>query len=241
MTVSTFDAAYTLVALAIFQRAQDALPVGYASAEGAAKKLSTPQGARALELIKAQANFLVEHMIADNGLFIDSLSLDSTEKNPQQQTLASQFAAIRGLVAASIATGDKKYLTAAKNTYIAIEQRLYDKKLGTWAEVPGKPTVHTPWTAAAISGGLRSVMLHLKNQDGATDPTFDIKTLTDRYVSWFRIVIDGGMQMAEWPGDTGEHLLKVGNGDADADGVPSVVKVGVAQTLAAEVSVAAEN
>lgn len=33
-TVTSFDAAYAIVALSIYQRSQDALPVGYASADG---------------------------------------------------------------------------------------------------------------------------------------------------------------------------------------------------------------
>ena len=41
--------------------------------------------------------------------------------------------------------------------------------------------------AAAISGGLREIMLHLKNEEGENHPSLELQTLTERYVSWFNI------------------------------------------------------
>jgi hypothetical protein len=66
--------------------------------------------------------------------------------------------------------------------------------------------------------------------------------LTDRYVSWFRGVINGGMQLAEWMGDSGENQIKGSNStDTDEDGVHQIIaaggKFGTAMTMANKVSV----
>ncbi len=238
--VDTFDAAYTLVALSIYQRAQDALPVGYAAADGGDVDLATPQGKQALAMIKAQADFIVEKLTAANGLVNDGLTLNGDVN--KSQSVDAQFAAIRGLVAAFLATEDTGYKQAARNIYLAVEKQMFDAELGTWATVPGKATVHTPYTAAAISGGLRETMLHLTNEEGENNPALELETLTERYNTWFKTVVNGGQQLSEWVGDSGENVLKADNTtDSDEDGVLQITaaggKFGTAQTMAAKVSV----
>ena len=237
--VSTFDSAYSIVALSIFQRAQDALPVGYSSAEGGSN-LKTEKGQAALTMIKAQADFIVDNLIAKNGLVNDGLILGGAVNT--QQSLATQFAAIRGLVSAFLATENAHYKTSARNIYLAVEKQLFDKGINTWAEQPGKATIHTPYTAAAISGGLREIILHLKNEEGEHNPALELARLTERYASWFKGVINGGMQLAEWLGDTGEHMLKNNPSvDSDEDGVLQLTaaggKFGTAMVMANKVKV----
>lgn len=242
--VTTFDAAYALQALTIFQRSQDALPVGYASAD-AGESLNTERGQRALEMIKAQADFIVDKLIAKNGLAVDSYNLkDGAGKN---QTVGTQFAVIRGLAAATTATGDMRYKEAARNVYNQVEAQMFDKDTGTYANVIGQPTQYTPYTVAAVSAGLRSLMLDLRNEEGENNPNLNLAHLTKRYTTWFRTVINGektneGMQLAEWVGDSGENLLSENNnGDTDKDGVAQVVyaggKYGTAMTMANKVIV----
>ena len=240
MEVDTYDAAYSLVALSIFQRSQDALPVGYASADGGDVDLKSAQGKQALGMIKQQADFIVNNLTGKNGLVFDGVTLGGdVDKN---QSLDAQFAAMRGLSVAFLATGDKSYRTAARNIYLAVEKHMFDAKLGTWAAVPGQPTVHTPYTAAAISGGLREAMQQLRNEEGEDAPALELQALTDRYVSWFRTTINGGMQMAEWMGDSGENQLKGSDStDTDEDGVPQIIasggKFGTAMVMAAKAKV----
>lgn len=236
-TVTTYDAAYTLAALQIFQRSQDALPVGYASGDGG-DAVETARGKRALEMITKQADFILANLVAKDGLVADSYTIGKGAS--AQRSLATQFATIRGLAAAFKATGNETYRTAARNIYLAVEAKMYDKDLGTFADQPGKPTVHTPWTAAAISSGLRELMLTLRNGEGEKEPLLDLANLTSRYTTWFRSVINGGMQMAEWMGDTGENIL-VGQkpGDSDGDGVKSVPAAGVAMVMAGQATVSA--
>ena len=238
--VSTFDAAYSIVALSIFQRAQDALPVGYASADGGDVNLKSAQGKDALTMIKAQADFIIKNLVAKNGLVNDGLTLGG--KVDSRTSLDAQFAAVRGLVAAFLATGDDVYKTAARNIYLAVEKYQFDSNINTWAELPGQATTHTPYTAAAISGGLREVILHLKNEEGENNPALELQLLTERYAAWFKTVVNGGMQLSEWLGDSGENLVKGSNTvDSDNDGVKQVQaaggKFGTAMTMANKVIV----
>ncbi|WP_299013815.1 hypothetical protein [uncultured Photobacterium sp.] len=240
--VDTYDAAYSIVALSIYQRAKDALPVGYASAESGDVDLKTAAGKDALAMIKGQADFIINQLVGKDGLVFDGLTLNTVNKLNKDKSLDAQFAAIRGLVAAYLATDDVKYKQAARSIYLAVEKNMFDKKINTWSAVPGKATIHTPYTAAAISGGLREAILHLKNEEGENEPALELKVLTDRYVSWFRGVINGGMQLAEWMGDSGENQIKGSNAtDTDEDGVHQIIasggKFGTAMTMANKVSV----
>ncbi|MEZ8096286.1 hypothetical protein ACED51_19470, partial [Photobacterium swingsii] len=240
--VDTYDAAYSIVALSIYQRAKDALPVGYASAESGDVDLKTAAGKDALAMIKGQADFIIDHLVSSNGLVFDGLTLNTVITLNKDKSLDAQFAAIRGLVAAYLATDDVKYKQAARSIYLAVEKNMFDKNINTWATVPGKATIHTPYTEAAISGGLREAILHLKNEEGENEPALELTTLTDRYVSWFRTVINGGMQLAEWMGDSGENQIKGSNStDTDEDGVHQIIaaggKFGTAMTMANKASV----
>ena len=233
-----------MVALSIYQRAKDALPVGYASAEGGDVNLKTAAGQSAVAMITRQADFIMEKLLTEQGLVVDGATLHASGHLGlnTNTSLDAQFSSIRGLVAAFLATKDQKYQQAARNIYLAVETHMYDKTIETWAQTPGKPTIHTPDTAAAISGGLREVMLHLKNQEGEDHPSLELETLTHRYERWFRTVINGGMQMAEALGDSGEYVVKgQTTADTDQDGVPQVTaaggKFGTSQVLANRVKV----
>lgn len=239
--VNTFDAAYSIVALSIYQRAKDALPVGYASADSGGVNLKTAQGKQALAMITAQADFIINNLITDKGLVADGANI-SNNTTAKTTSLDSQFSAIRGLVAAFLATNDTKYKTAARSIYLNVEKHMFDKNINTWATVPGKATIHTPYTQAAISGGLREAFLHLKNEEGENEPALEVQALTDRYVAWFNTVINGGMQLAEPLGDTGELVVKGSkSADTDEDGVPQITaaggKYGTATTMANKVSI----
>lgn len=241
-TVDSYDAAYAIVALSIYQRAKDALPVGYASANSGAVNLKTSAGRQALAMIRAQADFIIERLISEKGLVVDGLTLAKTDKVRSTTSLDGQFAAIRGLVAAFLATKDDKYKQSARNIYLALERHMFDKNINTWATVPGKATIHTPYTQAAISGGLRETILHLKNEEGEHEPALELQALTERYVAWFNTVINGAMQLAEPIGDTGEIVIKGSHStDTDQDGVKQIIaaggKFGTATTMANSVSI----
>ena len=238
--VTTYDVAYTIVALSIYQRAQDALPVGYASGDSGNLHLNTPQGKRALELINFQAQFIINNLLAKNGLVSDGVTLNG--KQDSGQSLDAQFSAIRGLSAAFVATKNEAFRAAARQLYINIDKQLFNKNLGTWAI--NHKGVYTPWTAAAIASAMREIMLHLKNNEAENNPTLELASLVERYGSWFRAVINGpsitqGMQLSEALSDTGELMINGKSGDSDQDNVTNVTQAGgqygQANVLAAKV------
>ena len=81
-------------------------------------------------------------------------------------------------------------------------------------------------------------MLNLRNEGTEKAPELELAQLTQRYVGWFRGTVNGGMQMAEWIGDSGENVIEGAGGDTDEDGVPQVTaaggKHGTAMVMAAK-------
>ncbi|WP_233192737.1 hypothetical protein [Acidimangrovimonas sediminis] len=235
---TTFDSAYALVAAGIYARAIEALPVGYASGD-TGKPLGTPEGKTAMTLIKAQADFIVKTLIGKDGLVADSYTIG---KGPSAaRSLGTQFAAIRGLAAAFTATGDETYRTAARGIYTAVEAHMVDKASGLYDPTPGKPFDVDPWTQGAVMGGLHALMQVLVNREGETDPTLGLQNLTQRYATWFGTV-GYGVQLAEWVGDSGEHLVEGDtSGDINGNGVKGLTfaggKYGTAQVMAAKIRV----
>jgi len=237
-TVTAFDAAYTLVALDVFERAVDALPVGYTSVSSG-KPLATPEGKQALDLLRKEADFIIGKLIGSDGFVADSYTIGQGAS--AKHSLATQFAVIRGLSAAFIATGNEKYRTAARKIYDAVDAHMVDKTSGLFDPNPGKPFEVTPWTMGAVSGGLRELLENLHNRESEKDPALDRAALAKRYTTWFHTV-GRGMQLAEWLNDTGEHLVDGDKtGDINQNGIKSVSfaggKYGTAQVMAARAEV----
>ena len=238
--VTSYDVAYSLVALSIYQRAQDALPVGYASASSTSSRLHTSQGQLALDLIKQQADFIITSLKNKQGLIADSAVIavqGNSLKVQQSYSIDTQFAAIRGLTAAFLATKNETYRQQARMIYQTVEKHYFDAKLGTWS-IAGKAE-YTPWSVAAISAAMREAMMHLKNNDSESVAELELQQLVNRYAAWFRLVITGkegqpGLQLAEPIADTGEHILVDGQGnklhdsegDSDGDGIKQITHAG---------------
>ena len=237
-TVSAFDAAYTVVALDVYERALDALPVGYASASSG-KPLDTKQGQAAMKLLKTEADFIVGKLVGKDNLVADSYTVGKGASS--KHSLGTQFAAIRGLAAAFVATGDQSYRKTARAIYKAVDAKMVDKSSGLLNPNPGKPFEVTPWTAGAVSAGLRSLLETLHNSESETDAALDRAALAKRYTEWFHIV-GRGMQLAEWLDDTGEHIVDGDStGDINQNGIKSITfaggKFGTAQVMASKIEV----
>lgn len=246
--INTFDLAYSIVALGVFQKAQDALPVGYASAEFNATGLATELGKQAKGLLIQQSDLLLKHFQGKNGLIFGGAQVDNTGTPVmnKEQPMETQFAVIRALGTAFAATQNNSYRTAARAIWLALEQQLFDPAIGTWADQKGLPTSHTAYTAAAISGGLRTAMLQLRNEGAEKQPELELAHLVKRYNQWFNTVINGprtneGMQRSEWLGDSGEHIIAGEGVDTDKDQVPQIASIdgkqGVAMVMSGSVLV----
>jgi len=237
--LTTFDAAYSIEALRIFQRSIDALPVGYGSADGA-KSLESAQGKEALFIIKTQADFLIKNLKESNGLYATSYNLKNSSKKGID--VGTQFAVVRGLTAAFLATHDENYRKEARALFVSIEKHLFNKDLGTYVDATRE---YTPYSIGAVSGGLRDAINNLKNAGSEKEPVLELKNLTDRFTSWFQIVVNGnstttGAQLAEWLLDSGEYeTADMKSTNNDGDNVPTINnaggKHGTAMTMAAKV------
>ncbi len=237
--VTTFDAAYSIEALRIFQRSIDALPVGYGSGDNA-KSLDSLEGKEALSLIKTQADFLIKNVKKSNGLYATSYNIKNSSKKGLD--IGTQFAVVRGLTAAFLATNDENYRKEARKLFLSIEENMYDASLGTYVDLTKE---YTPYAIGAVSGGLRDAINSLKNQGDEKEPKLELKNLINRYTNWFGIVINGssvndGAQLAEWLLDSGEYEtadMKTTNNDGD--NVPPINKAGgkygTAMTMAGKV------
>lgn len=239
---TTYDAAYAMVALRIYERAIDALPVGYASASSG-KSLETAEGKQALKAIRSEADFMLTKLIGKEGLISDSYD---TVKGPSgTHSLLAQFAALRGLSAAYLATGDEKYRDAAKSLYLAAEAHFFDPALGIFNNHPGSSFDVDPRTSGVVSGGLRELMLNLVSRSDPSDPKLSLAHLSERYAAWFKTVALK-LQLAEWLNDTGEHMTaKNDTGDVNENGVKSVTFAGgpngTAAVMASKVEISPAN
>ena len=114
--------------------------MGYAAGDNGELNLKTPQGEQAIALVRKQADFILANLKGKNGLVHDGLTLGG--KLDAGQSIDAQFAAIRGLTAAFLATSDAKYRTAARELFIAADKAYFNAKAGTW--LAGKQGEYTP-------------------------------------------------------------------------------------------------
>jgi hypothetical protein len=224
--VDTFQAGYTMEALRIFQRALDGLPVGYASGEEA-QGLNTAEGKRALELIKKQADFIIEQLLREDGLVANGYIVG---EGPEQSepTLKAQLGAIRGLTAAFLATKNEKYRDAARAIYQKMDEHFWDQELHVYKT--GKDEMkYDPFLAGALSAVFRISINNLNNveSDKETLSALERETIISRYVDFYNNIIDGpsleeGMQASEfW--DTGDaYVIGDESENTDGDHVPQV-------------------
>jgi hypothetical protein len=237
--VDAFEAGYTLEALRIFQRAIDGLPVGYASGEDA-QGLQTEEGKLALDMMKKQADFMIEKMMTKDGLIVNGFTIG---KGPDEKaaTLEAQLGAVRGLTATYLATKKEKYREAARTIYNAVDTKMWDKKLKVY-KTEGDSMKYTPYTAASISAAFRLALLNLGNMESDKQQysSLEKETVVSRYMDFYDRIIDGpslkeGMQVSEfW--DTGDSYKKGDKtGNTDKDNVPQVQaghgKYGIAPIL----------
>lgn len=236
----TFDAGYAVEALRMFQRAIDGLPVGYANGEGA-DGLHTEEGEAALDMIRRQADFLIAHVIREDGLAANGWDAQG-KADDSAPTLLAQTGAIRGLTSAYLATQDAKYRDAARKLFDATDRLLWNEEWKAYKTDLDGSGDYDAFTAGGVSAMLRLGLSNLKNgsDDAEAYESLNRDRMKDRYVSFYRTVVngpdlEGGMQASEfW--DTGDRYVEgdeSGNTDGDTVPQPSVAggKYGVAPIL----------
>ncbi len=187
-TISTFTAGYSLAILKLVVE------------EFAGKGLDV----KAKNAIISQANFLVNNLTNENGMFYNGYTI-GTGADASVTSVEAQAAAIRGLLAAYEVTNDANYLNAASKGYDYLISNFYVPKGHAFRTTDGNNiATYTPLNFAVIAGALREAYL-VANKDDA--PLI--------YTRFFQKVA-GAMQLSE-----GEATGETGN-DSDGDGIPFI-------------------
>lgn len=179
-------------------------------------------GDRVRQIIRAEANLLLDHLTDGSGRAY--ASWDGSGADPAD-LLDSHTAAIRGLFAAYLATGDTRYRDRALAVYARMDATFYDAGARVYRDVPvdgATPysVTYTPLRFALLQATLRDIyelvatrpggdglVLPLEDRigrldklvlNGWDDRNFDQKVSVDECIRYDGVHIAlGGLQMAE--------------------------------------------
>ena len=187
-TISTLNAAYIIVALGTL--------------------IEEFQGSGLDEMAKmtliAQADFLLENLKDSDNSYFKMFTIGE-KANDGMKDVTAQAAAVRGLYAAFIATGDHKYHFAANDAYEKLIEMYYVPAMHAFrTEMDNETATYTPLNFAVITGALREA-----NLVGGYENAPAV------YTRFFKKVANV-MQLSEAQG-TGES-----GSDSDDDGVPYI-------------------
>lgn len=212
--IHTRDAAMTLLALANYHRRL---------------VVETDRRARAADLLRREANFLLAAMQRKDGSFPDGYDVAREQPIGTVPTLETQAFAVRGLLKAYQELGDARYLGAARKTYAFMNNVLWDPATGVYhSSVGATVSVYTPLNLGAALGAMREMILTTK--DGKEIARFK------RF--WVQAVDSSGIQQSEYE-ETGERDFT--KCDGDADGIPRMEcgdgRYGIAPVYASRVEI----
>ncbi|MFQ5709744.1 MAG: hypothetical protein ACE5HO_20000 [bacterium] len=185
---------------------------------------------KAGNLLRAQADFLVDKLQDSDGSFPDGYDFETQRAMGQEQTLIAQGMAIQGLMHAYKELKEEKYLQAALKTYRFMNENLWHEGVGVYrSSVGATESIYTPITFGATYGAMRAIILQTRDM-----------AEVERFKQFFVQAVDrSGIMQAE-ESDTGEKdLTKV---DGDNDGIPQFQyakdgKRGIAAVFASRVMI----
>lgn len=214
-TISTTDLGMSLIALANYHRRMHA---------------DQENVTRSGELLREQADFLINYMQAPDGHVADGYNhATQTIIQDGAPTLLAQGFAVRGLLETFKQLQEEKYLTAAKAAYSFMNQELWDAETGVYrSSVGAERTIYTPMNLGAALGAMREMILITKEQKEI-----------DRFKRfWVQGVNSSGIQQAEYE-ETGERDFA--KSDGDGDGIPRMEfaggRHGIAPVYASKVEI----
>jgi len=261
-TLSTTTAAYTVIALRTATRAlasqlelysnntPDTAGVASPLDGLALNRAASPSetfSARVTELLRAHAALLYDHLTDATGRAYDGWDVAAGAPVDSQDTLDAHAAAIRGLFAAYLATGDERYRTRAIAVFERMQAVFYDPIARVWSATPAPvdSVEYTPLRFALIQSALRDVYELVAARPGgeALEPVVEdylgrLNKLVlngwddrdyDRLVRWPDECVNyvdglprGGLQMAErtLTGETGRLRDEGGGGSGSNLGGP---------------------
>ncbi len=240
-TVSTTSMAYALLGLRTMMRSLSSqlelysnntpdTAVGATPLDAATLPIAFPGdatltfSARAEAVIQAEAGLLYNHLTDATGRAYSGWDVSANAPVDQTDTLDAHTAAIRGLFAAYLATGDVKYQTRAIAVYNRMDATFYDATAEIYGltAAPVTTVQFTPLRFALLQSALRDMYELVASRPGgeALEPVLEHRVARldklvlngwddrdhDRLVNWPSECVDfdsttmvprGGLQMAE--------------------------------------------
>ena len=117
---------------------------------------SAPLPARTLQLIRAQADFILAKLVAADGSVANSYDLGAGAADASPTKLESEASVIRGLLDAYLATSDTKYRVAAMRVWADLDKRFWMSDVRAYRTTAGVSDTLT-WTPLAF-GTLQGAM-----------------------------------------------------------------------------------
>ncbi len=114
---------------------------------------------RIRNILTIQAEALSSKLVDADGLAHNGYALDTNQIDAAPTRLASQAAAVRGLLEAYLATSQSTYRDRAQAAYNVLEQRFYDAKLRIYQTTlgDGNTFVFTPLGLGSLQAALRQM------------------------------------------------------------------------------------
>jgi hypothetical protein len=265
-TASTIDAAYALLSLRTVLRslhselelysnntpdtaivgdtALDSFPLHAAAAGAGDANATVTFTGRVRALIDAESSLLFDHLTDRTGRAFSAWDTATNTPVDDSNTLDAHAAAVRGLFAAYLASGDVKYRERALAVFARMEHVFYDADARIFSNeaAPVDDVEMTPLRFALLQSALRDVYEIVATAPGGESAKLDLESKIgrldklvlngwddrnqDRLVQWpdeCVNVVDslprGGLQMAErtLTGETGSLVLPH-QGPVDPDG-----------------------
>ncbi|HEY1954528.1 MAG TPA: hypothetical protein VGH28_02935 [Polyangiaceae bacterium] len=217
-TVSTTSVAYATIALrtalrtlssqlelysnntpdtAILSTPLDTLPINHSSGATFSQRMKT--------LLLAQGNLLFDHLTDATGRAYAGWDVAANAPSDPSDTLDAHTAAIRGLFATYLATGDVKYRDRAMAVYARLDSVFYDKdaRIYSTGPAPMNDVEYTPVRFALLQSALRDVYELVAARPGgeALEPVIE-----ERVARLDKLVLNGWddrnyNRLVDWPGE----------------------------------------
>jgi hypothetical protein len=211
-----------------------------------------PLPARMLQLIRAQADFIVAKLVAADGSVANAYDLAAGAADASPTKLESEASVIRGLLDAYLATSDTKYRQAAMRVWADLDARFWMTDVRAWRTTAGVSDTLT-WTPLAfgtVQGAMRQYWKIVGKRPGDERLAAEIlervqrtnklvlngwdDANADNKVQWPKECTGGGLQLAE-RALTGELSHPADGPDRDHDCVHEASAAKLPSALAGQV------
>jgi hypothetical protein len=207
--------------------------------------------AHIVDLVKAEADFIAEKILDQNGLAANGYDLAAGTPDASPTTLEAQSAAVRALLEAYLVTSDDKYRQSAILAYAALEKEFWMSDVRAYRSVTGESSTmeYTPANFGALEGALRQYFKLVASAPGKEEEAAAVLARVERSMKlvmngWNDANKDGKVDDGECLGGrlqmaeralTGELSVPADGGDRDKDCVPDIATAGLPAALAGKV------